>query len=118
MVAVWSVAKYYHKKPSTLTWLKDTTFNDRNEDVRRAAVESIVQYYIQTDGAFELLCQIASQDPDRGKSDGNSRKIALEAVVENYIDRPEVIELLRDRSKHEPDKELRMWVKKQLKNIG
>jgi HEAT repeats len=123
-VAVESIGEYYHTEPETRTWLQNTALQDRDGFVRWAAVVSICQYYIQADGIFELLCQIASQDPyqsidryyiqndeifellcqiasqDISQDDSyfNPRQTALEALVKHYIDRPEVIELLRDRS--------------------
>jgi HEAT repeat protein len=119
------ICKYYRDEPDSLTWLQNIALQDRDEGVRFSVVCSIYTHKIQADWVFKLLCQIASQDPYRGKNEHNPRKIALEAVVENYIDtsgrlcqRPEVIELLRDRSTQEPDEELRIWAEEQLKNIG
>jgi HEAT repeat protein/GTPase SAR1 family protein len=119
------ICKYYRDEPDSLTWLQNIALQDRDDGVRFSVVCSIYTHKIQADWVFKLLCQIASQDPYRGKNEHNPRKIALEAVVENYIDtsgrlcqRPEVIELLRDRSTQEPDEELRIWAEEQLKNIG
>jgi hypothetical protein len=111
-----SLGEHYHTEPETLTWLQNFALHDQHGWVRWAAVESIGKYYIQTDGVFELLCQIASQDPSP-PSYFNPIKAALEALVKHCIDRPEVIELLRDRSTQDPDEELRKWAEEQLKNI-
>ncbi len=116
--AVESIGEHYHTEPGILTWLQNfAALHDQNESVRQAAVRSIGQYYIQADGIFELLCQIASQDPYQDDSYFNPRKTALEALVKHYIDRPELIELLRDRSTQDPDEELRKWAEERLKNI-
>jgi GTPase SAR1 family protein len=115
--AVRSISQYYHTQPEILTWLQNFALHDQDWIVRAAAVKSIGKYYIQSDGIYELLCQIASQDPYQGYSYFNPRKAALEALVKHYIDRPEAIELLRDRSTQDPDKKLREWAEKQLKNI-
>jgi predicted NACHT family NTPase len=116
--AVKSIGKYYHTESETLNWLQDRALNDREARVRSVAVESCAKYYIQADGVFELLCQVATQDPYRGSSNfWNPRQTALKALVKNYIQRPEIIELLRDRSTQDPDKKLRKWAEEQLKNI-
>jgi HEAT repeat protein len=115
--AVQSIGQYYQTEPETLTCLQKVALHDENGRVRLIAVQSIAEYYIQADGVFELLCQIASQDPSPEIGYFNPRKTALKALVEHYIDRPEVIELLRDRSTQDPDEELRKWAKEQLKNI-
>jgi hypothetical protein len=117
--AVKSIGEYYHPESETLTLLQDRALNDRHRRVRFVAVESCAKYYIQVDGVFELLCQVASQDPYRESSNfWNPRQTALKALVKHYIKRPEVIDLLRDRSIRDTDERLQKWAEKQLKKIG
>jgi energy-coupling factor transporter ATP-binding protein EcfA2 len=117
--AVKSIGEHYHTKSEILNWLQDRALNDREARVRSVAVESCAKYYIQVDGVFELLCQVASQDPYRGSSNfWNPRQTALKALVKHDIQRSEVIELLRDRSIQDPDEKLRKWANNQLKKIG
>jgi hypothetical protein len=117
--AIKSIGEYYHPESDTLTLLQDRALNDRHRRVRFVAVESCAKYYIQVDGVFELLCQVASQDPYRESSNfWNPRQTALKALVKHYIKRPEVIDLLRDRSTRDSDERLRKWAEKQLKKIG
>jgi hypothetical protein len=104
----------------SLTWLQNIALADGNEWVRRAGVQSISNYFSQADGVFELLYQVASQDPYRGGNYFNPRQTALKGLVKHYIElyqRSKIIELLRDRSTQDPDEKLRKWAEEQLEKI-
>jgi hypothetical protein len=117
--AVKSIGEYYHTESGVLNWFQNRALNDRDGKVRSVAVASCAKYYTQADGIFELLSQVASQDPYQGNSNfWNPRKTALKALVDRYIQRPEVINLLQYRSTQDDDERLRKWADKQLKKLA
>ncbi|HSF75625.1 MAG TPA: histidine kinase, partial [Microcoleus sp.] len=70
-------------------------------------------------GIFELLCDVAINDPfefDYFWPD-NPRKTALAAIIQLYPDRPQTLEIVRDRAQNDPDERLRKFAQKKLAEL-
>ncbi|MEG4066616.1 histidine kinase, partial [Microcoleus sp. Pol11C2] len=88
--------------------------------VRRAAVQEIARGWKDDPGIFELLCEIAINDPfdHRGKNRWrNPRQTALAAMIELYPDRPQTLELVRDRAQNDSDYFFREFAQKKLAEL-
>jgi predicted NACHT family NTPase len=117
--AVKEIARGWKDDPETLPWLKQSAQSDDNSDVRRAAVEEIAWRWKDESGIFELLCDVAINDPfDREyPRQDNPRQAALAATIELYPDRPQTLELVRDRAQNDSDETLREFAQKKLAEL-
>jgi hypothetical protein len=99
--------------------LKQSAQSDDNSDVRRAAVQEIARGWKDESGIFELLCDVAINDPfDRENEwQENPRQAALTATIELYPDRPQTLELVRDRAQHDADYFFREFAQKELAKL-
>jgi predicted NACHT family NTPase len=105
--------------PETLSWLKQRAQSDDNWAVRQAAVREIARGWKDKPGIFELLCDIAINDPFDREQDwqDNPRQIALAVIIELYPDRTETLELVRDRAQNDRDQKLREFAQEQLAEL-
>ncbi|MEG5001733.1 NACHT domain-containing protein [Microcoleus sp. B4-D4] len=118
--AVAAVAATWKDDPETLPWLKQLAHSDDDGDVRIAAVQELAGGWKDDPELFELLCDVAINDPfdHRGKSRWrNPRQTALAAMIELYPDRPQTLEILRDRAQNESDEFSREFAQKELAKL-
>jgi hypothetical protein len=73
--------------------------------VRYAAVQELARGWKDDPELFELLCDVAINDPFDREYDwqDNPRQTALAAMIELYPDRPQTLELVRDRAQNDSD---------------
>jgi HEAT repeat protein len=114
--AVQELARGWKDDPETLPWVKQLAQSDNNWAVRRAAVQELARGWKDESGIFELLCDVAINDPFDREEDwqDNPRQTALAAIIELYPDRPQTLELVRDRAQNDPDQELREFAQEKL----
>ncbi|NJS12521.1 MAG: HEAT repeat domain-containing protein [Microcoleus sp. CSU_2_2] len=118
-VAVQEIIRGWKDDPQTLLILKQCARFDKNWDVRQAAVQEITLGWKDDPKLFELLCDIAINDPfDRKYNwEDNPRQTALEAIIELYPDRPETLAIVRDRAQNDRDQTLREFAQKKLAEL-
>ncbi|MEG4231175.1 hypothetical protein QUA40_03505, partial [Microcoleus sp. Pol11C3] len=87
--------------------------------VREAAVEELARRWKDDPELFELLCDVAINDPfDRDKDwQRNPRQTALAAMIELYPDRPQTLAIVRDRAQNDRDQKLREFAQKKLAKL-
>ncbi len=120
VAAVQELARGWKDDPETLPWLKQLAQSEDNGYVRVTAVEELARGWKDDPELFELLCEVAINDPfdHRGKNRWrNPRQIALAAMIELYPDRPQTLELVRDRAQNDRDQELRNFAQKELAKL-
>jgi predicted NACHT family NTPase len=118
--AVAAVAATWRDDPETLPWLKQLAHSDDDGDVRIAAVQELAGGWKDDPELFELLCDVAINDPfdHRGKNRWrNPRQTALAAMIELYPDRPQTLELVRDRAQNDADYFFREFAQKKLAKL-
>ncbi|MEG4279178.1 NACHT domain-containing protein [Microcoleus sp. MON1_C1] len=118
--AVAAVAATWKDDPETLPWLKQLAHSDDDGDVRIAAVQELARGWKDDPKLFELLCEVAINDPfdHRGKSRwSNPRQTALAAMIELYPDRPQTLEIVRDRAQNDSDEMLHNFAQKKLAEL-
>jgi predicted NACHT family NTPase len=117
--AVQEIARGWKDDPETLPILKQRAQSDDDSAVRRAAVQEIARGWKDESGIFELLCDVAINDPfDRENEwEENPRETALAAIIELYPDRPQTLELVRDRAQNDSDETLREFAQKKLAKL-
>ncbi|MEG5042594.1 MULTISPECIES: NACHT domain-containing protein [unclassified Microcoleus] len=118
--AVAAVAATWKDDPETLPWLKQLAHSDDDGDVRIAAVQELAGGWKDDPELFELLCDVAINDPfdHRGKNRWrNPRQTALAAMIELYPDRPQTLEILRDRAQNDSDEMLHDFAQKKLAEL-
>ena len=117
--AVQKLARGWKDDPETLPILKERARTDDDSDVRSAAVQELVWVWKDEPGIFELLCDIAINDPfDRKYYFQHShRRVALAAIIELYADRPQTLELVRDRAQNDGDQQLREFAQQKLAEL-
>ena len=84
--------------------------------MRSAAVQELARGWKDDPELFELLCDVAINDPfDRQYDFQNTvRQVALAATIALYADRTETLELVRDRAQNDSDKQLREFAQQKL----
>jgi len=117
--AVQELARGWNDDAETLPWLKQLAQSDNNWAVRRAAVQELARGWRNESGIFELLCDVAIDDPFDREEDwqDNPRQAALAATIELYPDRPETLELVRDRAQNDRDQKLREFAQEKLTQL-
>ncbi|WP_445246313.1 NACHT domain-containing protein [Microcoleus sp. OTE_8_concoct_300] len=117
--AVAAVAATWKDDPETLPWLKQCAQSDDDSHMRRAAVQELARGWKDEPGIFELLCDVAINDPFEREYDGqgNPRQTALAAMIKLYPDRPQTLELVRDRAQNDSDERLREFAQKKLAEL-
>jgi len=117
--AVQELARGWKDDPETLAWVKQLAQSDSNWAVRRAAVQELARGWRNESGIFELLCDVAINDPfDREDEwQDNPRQAALAATIELYPDRPQTLELVRDRAQNDRDQKLREFAQEKLTQL-
>jgi len=117
--AVQELARGWKDDPETLPWLKQLAQSDDNWDVRRAAVQELARGWKDESGIFELLGDVAINDPFDREEDwqDNPRQTALAAMIELYPDRPQILELVRDRAQNDRDQKLREFAQEKLTQL-
>ena len=117
--AVQEIARGWKDDPETLPILKQRAQSDDYSAVRRAAVQEIARRWKDDPGIFELLCDVAINDPFEREDDwqGNPRQAALAAMIELYPDRPQTLELVRDRAQNDRDQKLREFAQEKLTEL-
>jgi|GEM_PF-901695 HEAT repeat protein len=117
--AVQEIARGWNDDQETLPWLKQLAQSDNNWAMRRAAVQELARGWRNESGIFELLCDVAINDPFDRKEDwqDNPRQAALAAIIELYPDRPEILELVRDRAQNDRDQKLREFAQEKLTQL-
>ncbi|MEG4985205.1 HEAT repeat domain-containing protein, partial [Microcoleus sp. BR0-C5] len=117
--AVEELARRWKDDPETLPLLKQSAQSDDNSDVREAAVHELAWGWKDEHGIFELLCDVALNDPFEREYYwlGNPRQAALAAMIELYPDRPQTLELVRDRAQNDSDERLRKFAQKKLTKL-
>jgi predicted NACHT family NTPase len=118
--AVKELARGWKDDPETLPWLKQLAQSHDDWMVRAAAVEELARGWKDDLELFELLCEIAINDPfdHSGKSRWrNPRQTALENMIDFYPDRPQTLEIVRDRARSERDPILREFAQKELAKL-
>ena len=87
--------------------------------MRRAAVQELARGWKNDPKIFQLLCDIAINDPCKRQYtyQDNPREAALEIMVKQYPDRPKTLEILRDRFANDPDAQVRQFAQKQLARL-
>jgi len=115
--AVEAITKHFNNHPQTLPLLRDRIQNDDFSNVRELSIRAIHNYFGQASDVFELLCDVAQNDPFQRKNDwqNNPRQNALKALLTHYPNHPKTLELLRNRAENDPDEQLREWAQEQLK---
>jgi energy-coupling factor transporter ATP-binding protein EcfA2 len=107
------------KSPEIFGLLRDLLKNDNDWGVRRASVKTLSKHFSDLPEAFNLLCQVAQNDPfsrNHAEQD-NPRLFSLSALLENYPSHDKTHELLRDRALNDNDEQLREWASQQLEKI-
>jgi HEAT repeat protein len=120
VAAVQELARGWKDDPETLPWLKQLAQSEDNGYVRVTAVEELARGWKDDPELFELLCEVAINDPfdHRGKNRWrNPRQIALAAMIELYPDRPQTLELVRDRAQNDRDQKLREFAQEKLTQL-
>jgi len=117
--AVQEIARGWNDDAETLPWLKQLAQSDNNWAVRRAAVQELARGWRNESGIFELLCDVAIDDPFDREEDwqDNPRQAALAATIELYPDRPHTLELVRDRAQNDRDQKLREFAQEKLTQL-
>jgi hypothetical protein len=117
--AVQELARGWKDDPETLAWVKQLAQSDSNWAVRRAAVQELARGWRNESGIFELLCDVAINDPFDREEDwqDNPRQTALAAMIELYPDRPQILELVRDRAQNDRDQKLREFAQEKLTQL-
>ena len=117
--AVQEIARGWKDDPETLPILKERARSDNDSDVRRVAVQAIARGWKDEPGIFELLCDIAINDPLRAENchQPNPRQTALEAIIELDPERPETLAILRDRAQNDRDQKLREFAQQKLAEL-
>ena len=118
-VAVQEVARGWKDDPKTLLWLKERARSDDNWNVRSPAVQELARGWKDDPELFELLCDVAINDPFERQYDwqNNPRQVALSATIELYADRPQTLELVRDRAQNDSDQQLREFAQQKLAEL-
>jgi hypothetical protein len=120
VAAVQELARGWKDDPETLPWLKQLAQSEDNGYVRVTAVEELARGWKDDPELFELLCEVAINDPfdHRGKNRWrNPRQTALAAMIELYPDRPQTLELVRERAQNDSDYILREFAQKNLAKL-
>ncbi len=115
--AILSLAEHYQSDPEVLSLLKSLAQQAKESFVRKTAVEAIVEYFTQTLGVFELLCEAAVQDPFQRENSKqfNPRQTILESLLARYSTHPKTFKVLHNhRAINDPDEQLREWAQEQL----
>ncbi|WP_293133259.1 HEAT repeat domain-containing protein [Microcoleus sp. bin38.metabat.b11b12b14.051] len=117
--AIQELARGWKDNPETLHFFKQCAQSDDDLFVRCAAVQELAGGWKDEPEIFELLCDIAVNDPfeRKHKFQDNSRQTALESIVEQYPDRPKTLEILRDRFANDPDEQVRKFAEKELAKL-
>jgi HEAT repeat protein len=117
--AVQQLAWGWKDDPETLPWLKQRAQSDDAPDVRYAAVQELARGWKDDPELFELLCNVAINDPfDREDEwQSNPRQGALAAMIELYPDPPQTLELVRDRAQNDRDQKLREFAQEKLTQL-
>ncbi|MEG4546289.1 HEAT repeat domain-containing protein [Microcoleus sp. Aus8_D2] len=117
--AVQELARGWKDDPETLPWLKQLAQSDDDSDVRQAAVQELARGWKDEPGIFELLCDVAINDPFDRKYDwqDNPRQTALAAIIELYPDRPQTLAIVRDRAQNDRDPKLREFAQNELAKL-
>jgi len=117
--AVQELARGWKDDPETLLILKQCAQSDDHSAVRGAAVQELARGWKDEPGIFELLCDVAINNPFEREyySQGNPRQAALKAMIELYPDRPQSLEILRDRAQNDRDQKLREFAQKELAKL-
>jgi HEAT repeats len=94
-----SIDNYYHKEPDTLIRLQKIALEDKEADVRLAAVESIVKYYPEEGDTLKYLQEIAMEAHDL-----NVRLAAVESIAKYYCKQSLIFTWLKEcaLNDHEP----------------
>ncbi|MEG4109195.1 HEAT repeat domain-containing protein [Microcoleus sp. S13_C5] len=118
-VAVQEIARGWKDDPETLPWLKQSAQSHEDGDVRSSAVRELARGWKDDPELFELLCDVAINDPFDRKYilQNNPRQTALAAMIELYPDRPQTLELVRDRAQNDSDETLREFAQEKLAEL-
>ncbi|NJN03868.1 MAG: NACHT domain-containing protein [Leptolyngbyaceae cyanobacterium SL_1_1] len=114
------IGQYFYDFPEASCILKKHSKDNRDSRIRRAALEELIQSYVENPEIFELLCNLTVEDPFQSDIETlmiNPRKIALRALLNHYSTHPQTSELLRDRAINDPDEQLREWAQEQLQKM-
>ncbi|MEG4502665.1 HEAT repeat domain-containing protein [Microcoleus sp. F6_B4] len=120
VAAVEELARGWKDDPETLPGLKQLAQSDDDWRVRVAAVEELARGWKDDPELFELLCEVAINDPfdHRGKYRWrNPRQTALAAMIDLYPDRPQTLEIVRDRAQNDSDYFFREFAQKKLAEL-
>ena len=117
--AVQEIARGWKDDPETLPILKQRAQSDDGSYVRGAAVQELARGWKDDPGIFELLCDVAINDPFEREYDWqrHPRQAALTAMIELYPDRPQTLEILRDRAQNDSDERLREFAQEELAKL-
>ncbi|MEG4628839.1 HEAT repeat domain-containing protein, partial [Microcoleus sp. AR_TQ3_B6] len=105
--------------PETLPILQQLAQSDDDSDVRQAAVQQLAWGWKDDPELFELLCDVAINDPFDREDEWqyNPRQAALAATIELYPDRPQTLELVRDRAQNDSDETLRKFAQEKVTQL-
>ncbi|MDC0835333.1 HEAT repeat domain-containing protein [Geitlerinema sp. CS-897] len=122
--AVSALARYFKNDPETQSLLAERVRQDSDAEVRLVVLKAILTtiapiepQYTQT---FELLCDVAHNDPFVREDDLhiNPRQTALELLLDRFPNKLlETVILLRDRAENDPDEKLRHWAQEKLSEL-
>jgi predicted NACHT family NTPase len=117
--AVYKIVMLWKDHPDTLPWIKERAIKDNVSHIRRAAIRQLIREWKNDFSVFELLCNIAINDPFERQLiiEDNPRQIALQAIIEQYPDHSQTLPLLRDKAENDPDEEVREFAQNKLKEL-
>jgi len=117
--AVQELARRWKDDPETLPIIKQRAQSDDDKYGRYAAVQELARRWKNDPELFELLCNVAINDPfDRENEwQENPRQTALAAMIKLYPDRPQTLELVRDRAQNDSDEKLRRFAQRKLAQL-
>jgi HEAT repeat protein len=102
-----------------LPLLKDRALQDKNRDVREAAVTAIIQNGQKDPELFEFLANFVLNDPFKREYDfqDNPRQTVLEGLLENFGDNPKTLEILNQVALNDSDEQLREFAVQKLQDL-